>query len=110
MSTGDLYPNYASCIPELKNAGSSSTVLGYVRTNYGNQAIADVQADIDTYATWPTTYRPTGIFFDEASNDAAHVSQYASYASYARSKGFNFVRHFSFTLMQSTILIRPRRS
>ncbi|KZV68709.1 hypothetical protein PENSPDRAFT_652996 [Peniophora sp. CONT] len=91
MSTADLYPNYATCIPELKNAGSSSTVLGYVRTNYGDQPIAQVEADIDTYASWPAAYRPTGIFFDEGSNDAAHVSQYTSYATYARSKGFSFI-------------------
>ena len=91
MSVSDLYPNYATCIPELKNAGSSSTVIGYVRTNYGNQAIADVEADIDTYATWPTSYRPTGIFFDEVAWDASFVAQYTALAAYARSKGFGFV-------------------
>ena len=87
-----LYPNYPACVPELKNAGTNSLVIGYIRTNYTSKAIADVEADVDNYATWATTYRPSGIFFDEVSNDAASVSQYASYAAYARSKGFDFVR------------------
>lgn len=91
MSTSDLYPNYATCIPNLKNAGSSSTVLGYISTKNGKRAVEDVEADIDTYASWPTSYRPTGIFFDEVSDTAAKVAQYTSYATYARNQGFSFV-------------------
>ena len=100
-----LYPNYPECVPELKNAGTNCLVIGYIRTNYTNKAVADVEADVDTYATWATTYRATGIFFDEVSNDAAHVSQYASYAAYARNKGFDFVR-LLLVLTAYNILIR----
>ncbi|VDC03830.1 unnamed protein product [Peniophora sp. CBMAI 1063] len=91
LSTSDLYPNYATCIPELKNAGTNSFVLGYVSTKNGNRAVSDVEADIDTYASWSTSYRPTGIFFDEVPDGAKKVSQYASYATYARDAGFNFI-------------------
>lgn len=91
MSTSDLYPNYATCIPKLKDAGPSSTVLGYISTNYGKRGVGDVESNIDTYASWPISYRPTGIFFDEVPDGAKQVSRYASYASYARSKGFGFV-------------------
>ncbi|VDC03831.1 unnamed protein product [Peniophora sp. CBMAI 1063] len=93
MTTSDLYPNYPVCIPQLKNAGPDSVVLGYVRTNYGNPPItADiVQENVTAYADWPASYRPTGIFFDEVSNDVGDVSLYESYATYARSLGFNFI-------------------
>ncbi|VDC05586.1 unnamed protein product [Peniophora sp. CBMAI 1063] len=90
MSTSDLYPNYVTCIPTLKNA-ASSTVLGYVSTGYGDRSTSDVEADLDTYATWPTSYRPSGIFFDEVPDGSGQVSQYASYATYARNKGFSYI-------------------
>ncbi|KZV60595.1 hypothetical protein PENSPDRAFT_644167 [Peniophora sp. CONT] len=91
LATSDLGANYAACVPGLKTAGPDSVVLGYVRTNYGNQPEGKVHDDVDTYATWPTSYRPTGIFFDEVTYDAGHVSNYTGYATYARSKGFNFI-------------------
>ena len=88
MSTSDLYPNLKTCIPELKGA---STVLGYVSTRNGNRATSDVEADIDTYASWATSYRPSGIFFDEVSDGAGKVSLYTSYVTYARNAGLDFV-------------------
>lgn len=53
--------------------------------------MASVKADLDTYAGWRASYRPTGIFFDEASTSASKLAYYTSVASYARSLGFKFV-------------------
>jgi hypothetical protein len=51
-------------------------MVGYVYTSYGTRALSAVQADIDMYATkYPLV---TGIFLDEAANDASKLSFYTS--------------------------------
>jgi hypothetical protein len=80
------------CLLLLKASGSNVNTVGYVRTNYTNRAVADVQADINAYANWTASYRPSGIFFDEATYDGAHASTYTSYGTYARNRGLKTVR------------------
>ncbi|ORY81848.1 Spherulation-specific family 4-domain-containing protein [Leucosporidium creatinivorum] len=82
------------CIPQLRSAIPSAKLVGYVSTRYGERASSDVEADIDTYATWGTVKTTNGslvglldgLFADEMSSDGSDVSLYASYASYARDK------------------------
>jgi hypothetical protein len=63
---------YTSGMSKLAAAGVE--MIGYVHTSYGDRAIADVQADIDTYATeWPGL---VGIFIDECAATADEVSYY----------------------------------
>ncbi|KAG7446795.1 uncharacterized protein BT62DRAFT_948636 [Guyanagaster necrorhizus] len=81
--TGDS--TYETCISTLKSTGSNVVVVGYVSTSYGSRAQSDVEADVSTYTSWAESYRPSGIFFDEASTEASDVSLYQTYASAARS-------------------------
>ncbi|KAJ7480738.1 Spherulation-specific family 4 [Mycena latifolia] len=72
--------NYQSCIANLKSF-ANVRVIGYVATGYGHRDTSAVTTDIATYAQWGTTYRPTGIFFDETNATTSHVSLYQSYAT-----------------------------
>ncbi|KAI0029099.1 Spherulation-specific family 4, partial [Vararia minispora EC-137] len=90
--TSPADPAFQACIPTLTSAGTSTVVLGYVRTGYTTEVTAaEVQGNVSLYASWGSAYRPTGIFFDEVSNDPTLANAYASYAAFARSSGFNFV-------------------
>lgn len=82
-----VVPKYTTGIANLQNAGI--TVIGYVWTNYGARALADVENDI---ALWKSLYPSvTGIFFDGmAYQDTSFVSYYQALDSYARSKGFTY--------------------
>jgi len=74
--------SYTSYMTKFKNAGI--TMIGYVHTSYGDRAIADVEADVNTYATkYPGL---AGIFFDEASAAAADVAYYTTAYKYVMSK------------------------
>ncbi|KAF7303702.1 hypothetical protein MIND_00599600 [Mycena indigotica] len=75
---------YQNCVAALSPAKNRVT-LGYVDTR-GN-----VQRDIDTYASWPSNARPTGIYFDPISPTSGNLNTYTSLVSYARSKGFSFI-------------------
>ncbi|KIY52583.1 hypothetical protein FISHEDRAFT_34977 [Fistulina hepatica ATCC 64428] len=77
--------SYQTCIAELLNTGSNVHAVGYVLTDYGSRSEQDVLADIATYAQWDSDYRPSGIFFDQASYSASEVSTYTTYAENARS-------------------------
>ncbi|KAJ7914267.1 Spherulation-specific family 4-domain-containing protein [Mycena leptocephala] len=55
-----------------------------------NALVGTVLADIDTYAGWETTYRPTGIFLDNVTATADDVDTYSAYVSHAKSQGFTF--------------------
>jgi len=81
---------YQACIARLRTTGAASgnnvKILGYVATGGGSRASADVLTDINTYSNWTSTYRPEGIFFDEASNKASFLSAYTTYTSQVRSK------------------------
>ncbi|KAG6833128.1 hypothetical protein H0H87_010842 [Tephrocybe sp. NHM501043] len=81
--------NYQACVTKLRTTGASSggnvKLLGYVRTGYASRAIADITAEIDTYANWAEAYRLEGIFFDEASTNGTLLSSYQTYVSHAKS-------------------------
>jgi len=64
-------------------------MIGYVHTSYGDRALADVQADVDTWANnYPNL---SGIFFDEAYNLASGVPYYTTLYNYVISKGYTQV-------------------
>jgi len=79
--------SYATGIANLQSAGI--TVIGYVWTNYGARALADVENDI---SLWKSLYPSvTGIFFDGmAYQNTNYVSYYQTLDGYARSKGFTY--------------------
>jgi hypothetical protein len=53
-------PGYAKAIAQAQNAGIK--VLGYVSTQYGARAEADIDADVNSYYA---LYSPSGIYFAE---------------------------------------------
>jgi len=73
---------YQTCVPQFKQPNVK--VIGYVSTQNGNRAQADVTADVNTYARWGAAYVPDGIFFDEVSGKAKQLSLYTTYASLAK--------------------------
>jgi hypothetical protein len=70
---------YGEAVRTLQAAGIR--VLGYVPTTYGARPPADVLADVRRYLAW---YRVDGIFFDEASADAALLPYYRALSRQAR--------------------------
>lgn len=73
---------YSTYMTKLANAGIE--MVGYVHTTWGLRALADVQADIDTYATkYPLV---KGIFLDEASDKAPEVAYYTQVYNHVMSK------------------------
>ncbi|KAJ6554802.1 Spherulation-specific family 4-domain-containing protein, partial [Mycena capillaripes] len=81
--------NFVTCIPQLRPPGGQTLILGYVDTTAPSSG--SIQADIDTYAGWDSSYRPTGIFLDKISPTQDLIGTYQSYVSHAKSKGFTFV-------------------
>ncbi|KAF7373216.1 hypothetical protein MSAN_00530200 [Mycena sanguinolenta] len=76
---------YETCVTEIP-ASANQIIMGFVDTTAGN-----VLGDIDTYAGWPASSRPHGIFFAKISATASQLSTYQSYVSHARSQGFGFI-------------------
>ncbi|KAJ6542860.1 Spherulation-specific family 4-domain-containing protein [Mycena capillaripes] len=77
---------YQACVQSLRpSANPNAIVVGYVDTHSAN-----VLADIDTYAGWEPTYRPTGILLDNVTATADAVDTYSPYVSHAKTKGFTF--------------------
>jgi hypothetical protein len=74
--------SYVTGISQLKAAGV--VVIGYVHTSFGDRALADVEADINTYATKYAGL--SGIFLDEASESSSELSYYQSVYNYIMSK------------------------
>jgi hypothetical protein len=70
---------YGEAVRALRAAGVR--VLGYVPTSYGGRAMADVLSDVRRYLAW---YGVDGIFFDEASSDAASLPYYRAVSREAR--------------------------
>ena len=68
-------------------------ITAYVRTGYGLNSTQSITSDIDTWNTWPTSVRPTGVFFDEAERGEVPGSWaiLSSVAAYARSHGLGEV-------------------
>ncbi|KAE9399233.1 hypothetical protein BT96DRAFT_1019687 [Gymnopus androsaceus JB14] len=77
--------DYQACVPELLALGENVIIVGYVLTGYGTRDSSDVLADIATYMAFPTTYRPSGIFFDETSATSEYLDKYTTYAEQVRS-------------------------
>jgi len=74
--------SYTSYMTKLKNAGVE--MVGYVYTSYGTRDISAVKADIDTYfSKYPLI---TGIFLDEAANDASKLTFYSEVYNYIMAK------------------------
>jgi len=70
--------SYDTYMAKLDAAGVE--MIGYVHTSYGTRALADVQADIDQYASeFPLL---VGIFLDEAASTAEYVSYYTTLYNY----------------------------
>jgi Spherulation-specific family 4 len=82
------WDQFAMSVTAAKASGK--TVLGYVSTNYGNRAIADVKADIDTYRLW---YGINTFFFDESPYDCTNIAYYAELRTYvnAQANPFTFI-------------------
>ncbi|KAJ7814695.1 Spherulation-specific family 4 [Mycena olivaceomarginata] len=76
---------YETCVSKIPTSANQIT-MGYVDTTGGN-----VLGDIDTYAGWPSSSRPHGIFFDDISPTTNQLGTYQSYVSHAKSQGFNFI-------------------
>ncbi|KIK61905.1 hypothetical protein GYMLUDRAFT_72957 [Collybiopsis luxurians FD-317 M1] len=76
--------NYQTCIPRALALGSNVKTVGYVHTGYGTRSSSDVLADVSTYLNWPTSYRPSGIFFDETNATSDNFGLYSSYAAKVR--------------------------
>jgi hypothetical protein len=73
---------YATYMTKLKNAGVE--MVGYVYTSYGTRDVNAVKADIDTYVSkYPLI---TGIFLDEAANDASKIPFYTQVYNHVMSK------------------------
>jgi hypothetical protein len=73
---------YSRAVRALQAAGIR--VLGYVPTSYGGRPLTDVLADVRRYLAW---YGVDGIFFDEASSDAALLPYYRALGRAARGPG-----------------------
>jgi hypothetical protein len=81
-------------------------VLGYVPTGYTTGVTAaQVKGNVSEYAAWGSAYRPDGIFFDEVSDSATLVSNYAGYASFARSSGLDFVSAYNMNSRLNVIIL-----
>jgi hypothetical protein len=78
---------YVSYMQKLRNAGVE--LVGYVHTTYGARSASLVKADIDIYASqWPLV---TGIFLDEAANDASQLPYYKDLHTYIMAMpGYNY--------------------
>ena len=73
---------YVAAINTFRAAGGK--VIGYVPTNYGGRAQADVLIDVNSYQNF---YNIDGIFLDEMSNLASNLGYYQSV--YGSIKGIN---------------------
>jgi hypothetical protein len=75
----EAHASYRRAVRDVQAAGTR--VLGYVATGYGARPQAEAAADAERYAAW---YGVDGIFFDEASSDAAQLPYYRALAQGAR--------------------------
>jgi Spherulation-specific family 4 len=83
-SNGAIAPpnrDYAQGLKDLRSA--NVTLLGYVSTRYGDRPIAEVEAEIDLYAT---AYQVNGIFLDEAASSAEKLDYYQTLSRYIKAK------------------------
>lgn len=80
-------PNYASGIGSLGSAGIS--MVGYVYTGYGSRPLAEVEADL---SSWARLYSGiSGIFVDNMANEPGLEPYHSSVTACARWLGYNLV-------------------
>ncbi|MCJ1385088.1 hypothetical protein MMC17_008206 [Xylographa soralifera] len=81
--------DYTSAMQTLKTYPNAFP-LGYVDTNFGLYNASNIEANISTWAQWPSAVRPTGIFFNDFDNGSTPGSTaiMTQVAAYARSAGF----------------------
>ncbi|HEV8320606.1 MAG TPA: spherulation-specific family 4 protein [Myxococcota bacterium] len=80
-------PDYAAGLAALRGAGV--VAIGYVFTGYAARPAADVQADVDLWASFYGG-ELDGIFFDEQSNLPADAPYYGALSAYADGAGLGF--------------------
>lgn len=74
--------SYSTYMTKMANAGIE--MVGYVHTSYGQRSLADVMADIDT---WASSYPLVkGIFLDEAAYESSGIPYYTQVYSHVMSK------------------------
>lgn len=79
--------DYTAAIKQLRATASADQILelvGYVRTDYGKRAAAEVKADVAKYVGWPDNVKMDGIFFDEVSTQSKWIKLYTSYTDAVR--------------------------
>jgi len=79
-------PAYTEVIDRLLDAGAP--VAGYVDTDYGRRAPADVLAEIARYRAW---YRVFSVFFDRVSSGIERVPHYRMLAAHSRRAGVELI-------------------
>jgi len=101
---GGVTPNsgYQTCIPRLRSASSTVTVVGYVATGEGQRDWNALANDVITYADWGSTFRPSGVFFDQVNptptNLADNLQYYTNSTEWAQA---------SFTGDSTFIILNP---
>jgi hypothetical protein len=75
-------PNVAALGQSLQ--ASRQVPIGYVWTDYGNRADADVKADIDGWISIYGSSVIRGFFFDGCADSVAQLPIYTAWATYAR--------------------------
>jgi hypothetical protein len=75
-------PNYAQIVERARKAGV--ILIGYIRTNYAQQPLDEVKADVDRWFEFYPGIE--GVFFDEQASGAGEVGYYVSAAEYVRRK------------------------
>jgi len=81
-------------IAEYKKLGGRITTIGYVSTDYTNVPASVVKGHVDTYFQ---CWNVTGIFFDEAENDASHLEYYKDLYDYVKGK----------SMAETTVVLNP---
>lgn len=80
-----------ACVPKLRALLPGSTLVGYVRTGYGERGADEVKRDVDEYAGWDGievdgggTAKLDGVFFDEVEGGEGNEELYRGHAEGAR--------------------------
>lgn len=70
-------------ITNLKS-NTGSYMIGYVRTGIGARPMSEIKSDVAKYASWPASYRPNGIFFDEVGSSSNLLGFYQELYNYTK--------------------------
>jgi hypothetical protein len=84
-------PAYQLYFPQLKV--DNTRIIAHVHTLRGASSTEEVEANVTAYANWDVTYRPEGVFFDEAAtaDDPEIIEQLIDETEFARNAFANFV-------------------